>query len=553
MGMFSTTYGGLGISIDVEKERNPPPPATPLDFPDYSPDPTIDPPHEGSCDVLYKLLSSIKKPQDLSPAHLKALNLTTESNVPIEDIVPNGILRSLAPYQWPEQASTPDAPGTDSMPVPILMSNGAPFPNKERYDSLKKEILYDNDEAFRSVNRMPPRPGQERIKIAHSRKFWGGLDLVSQYWDTSLDKYVERPLTDEATEAHDKTLDKMHLDDNTVPENKPNDNDTETKTENGEERPKTSGTKTMYLGRRVGTGREMPEDSREETLRGFMEMIAWAFGCQTTIPSLPPRLQVKGMLFPVRQNFVVARSPQDRQVARKGILEGPMLFVQCRGETSFHDEKSTSNSRYAEICDLLRETAAMLLFAQERARAGATEARPGDGKWWTTTPRWGGAENPGPEAEKENNDSKTNPPSDPDAQKSNKRSKYDRPALAFRRPGSSSRKLSMSEKWKILQPGPSLWDKKMRYMQIGKDNDSDFDDIFMVSSLNHHFSIVHLRIHHHYLEWLATGNTNFPDDDSSPPWYGIHIRRTKWFDHFSPSDRVEALDGMWALFSYLMR
>ncbi|PGH33276.1 hypothetical protein GX50_03887 [[Emmonsia] crescens] len=553
------------ISIDPRKERNPPASPTPLDFPNYSPNSSPKPLNERSCNELYKLLSAIKKPQDVSPAHLEALNLTTESNVPVSDIVPSGVLKTFPPYQWTDQPLAAEAPGTDAMPVPVLMSNGSPFPNKERYDLLKEEILYDNDDAFRAISRLPPLPGREKIKLTQSRKFWAGLDQIAQYWDTSLDQFFEHPVVDDPPKEENEALDRMHLDDTPgakkqsgdVQEDKNGSGAGSQPEDAGNETSKSPRTKTMYSGRRIGTGRECPDDVREETLRGFMEMVAWAFGCQASIPNLPPRLQVKGMLFPVRQNFVVARSPQDRQVARKGILEGPMVFVQCRGETSFHDGNNPAGSRYMEICDLLREIAAMLLFAQERAREGATETRPGDGKWWTTKPRWGGADNPGPDAEKENTDKPKEATPDPDARSSNKRSKYDRSSLPFRRHGpSGSKKLSISQRWKVLQPGPSLWDRKMKYTQIGKDKNSPLDDIFMVSSINHHFSIVHLRVHSTYLEWLTTGKGDFPDqsgDSSGTPWHVLQLRRTRWFDLFNPSDRLEGLEGLWALFSWLMR
>ncbi|PGH14779.1 hypothetical protein AJ79_02795 [Helicocarpus griseus UAMH5409] len=557
--MFS--WGGSlalpAISVDPDKERNPPASPTPLDFPDYSPNTSPKPLNGASCDALYKLLSAVKKPQNISSAHLEALNLTTESDVPVSDIVPSGVLKTLPPYQWTGQPSTSDASsGTDAMPVPVLMSNGSPFPNKEKYDVLRQEISYDRDDAFRTVSRLPPRPGREKIKVTQSRKFWAGLEQVAQYWDTSLDQYVERPDDDEPAKEENESPDKMHIDSQPSAEKK--DGETEAQhSDKNSETSKGSGTKTMYIGRRIGTGRECPDDIREETLRGFMEMVAWPFGCQASIPSLPPRLQVKGLLFPVRQNFIVARSPQDRQVARKGILEGPMVFVQCRGETSFHDEKDESGSRYMEKCDLLREVAAMLLFAQERTREGQAEVRPGEGKWWTMKPRWGGADNPGPEGDKENTDKPKETAPDPDARSSNKRSKYDRSSLPFRRHGSSSsKKLSVAEKWKILQPGPSLWDKKLKYMQIGKAKDSSFDDIFMISSINHHFSILHLRVHSNYVEWLTTGKSDFPDnsrDNSGTPWHVLKLRRTRWFNLFEVNDRVEALDGLWALFSYLMR
>lgn len=229
----------------------------------------------------------------------------------------------------------------------------------------------------------------------------------------------------------------------------------------------------------------MPEDMRDETIRAFVELAAWPFGCQVTVPTLPPRLMVKSLLFPVRQSFQTARSPRDRQVARQGILEGPVLIAQCRSETEFRNTNDAPGSGVGEVCDLFREVGGMLLAAQERAREGAAELRPGEGKWWTTRPRFGGAPNDGilDELVKRN---RMNLPDSmleegkaaPEAENARKRHKFEHPFVTSlaRRP-SAMRKLSSSEKWKILQPGPSLWDKRMRYQQIGKTKESPFDDV----------------------------------------------------------------------------
>jgi hypothetical protein len=158
-----------------------------------------------------------------------------------------------------------------------------------------------------------------------------------------------------------------------------------------------------------------------------------------------------------------------------------MLLVQCRGETNFHDNGEGVGSRYQELCDLLRETAAMLLFAQERVRDGVTEVKPGDGKWWATRPRWGGAPNRGSGGDDDDNRNRKDDVNDndgSDARTAAKRSKFDRHSLPLKRSmANQARKLTMAEKWNIVQPGPSLWDRKMRYMQIGKDKNSPFDDV----------------------------------------------------------------------------
>jgi hypothetical protein len=442
------------------------------------------------------LLAKIKKPQDISSAHLKALNLKVNCDIGISSIVPGDVQSSVPPYLWGESSHTPeqDASGAETMPVPTLMSNGNPFPTKEKYSLLRGEILVDNEDAFRAVARMAPLPGHKNVKITQSRKFFSGLDHIGQYWDSTLDCYIEHPPAIESPQAENPPPDQMHIDNHQGPEktteNLPSEDKMEINEEQGdmatpkrEDSEKNGGSerRITYKGRRIGTGREMPEEMREETLRGLVEMVAWPFGCQVSIPSLPPRLLIKSLLFPVRQTFTVSRSPQDRQIARKGILEGPMLLVQCRGETIFHDDGEGVGSRYQEICDLLRETAAMLLFAQERARDGVPEVKPGDGKWWATRPRWGGAPNQGTGGDDDNNRNRKDDDNDNDGfnmRTAAKRSKFDRHSLPLKRSmANQPRKLTMAEKWNIIQPGPSLWDRKMRYMQIGKDKNSPFDDV----------------------------------------------------------------------------
>jgi hypothetical protein len=130
----------------------------------------------------------------------------------------------------------------------------------------------------------------------------------------------------------------------------------------------------------------------------------------------------------------------------------------------------------------------MLLAAQERARYSGIELRPGEGEWWTTTPRFGGAANDGILDDLINNSHgmsfpdlmmEEGKPASPasEAESARKRHKFEHYASGLSRRPSAMRKLSNSEKWKILQPGTSLWDKRMKYMQIGKVPESPFDDV----------------------------------------------------------------------------
>lgn len=436
------------------------------------------------------LLASIKRPQDITLERFAALNLKVDRDVDIQDMFPEDQAQS-PPMPW---EPTPEAPAGDAQPRP-LMSNGLPYPPNDRFEVLRNELLLDNDDVFREIARLPLREGRDRVRVTQSRKFWAALERMAQYWDTSLDNYFERPATPQRTppsEAANKE-DEMQIDSQPNVTDATMDVDQATSVGSADREKAPHPTVKLYTGRRSGAGSEMPEDCRDEVVRSFIEMAAWPFGCQVTIPTLPPRLTVKNLLFPVRQSLQSARSPRDRETARNGILEGPVLIAQCRPETGFRNEGDAPGTGLGEICDLFREVGGMLLAAQERAREGNLELRPGEGKWWTIKPRFGGApadeilaglmNGPGihgiPIPDSLLGPSEDKPlTSAPEAESARKRHKFEHPFVTSlaRRP-SAMRKLSSGEKWQMIQPGPSLWDKRMRYMQIGKAKDSPFDDV----------------------------------------------------------------------------
>lgn len=463
------------ISSDPDKERKPPSSPTPLDFPVYNLPDVAANGSDSTIRGMHGLLAAIKRPEDISIARFRPLNVKMDSDVDVQDMFPKDQTQSLPPVPW-EEAEDPAEPP--------LLDNGVRYPPKDRFEILNTELSLDNDDAFREVTRLPLREGRSRVRVSQSRKFWVGLERLSQYWDTSLDHYFERPATPEPTPSADGEQadeDRMQVD-----QDKPQipmDVD-EPQAPDVASRPSVA----MYTGRRMGCGPEMPDEVRDEVVRAFMELAAWPFGCQVTVPPLPPRLMVRSLLFPVRQSFQACRSPRDRQVARSGTLEGPVLIAQCRPETSFRTPDETPGSGVGEVCDIFREVGGMLLAAQERSRYSGIELRPGEGKWWTTTPRFGGAPNDGVLEDLINNSHGMSLPDSmmeegkpaspaPEPESARKRHKFEHYASGLSRRPSAMRKLSNSEKWKILQPGTSLWDKRMKYMQIGKVPESPFDDV----------------------------------------------------------------------------
>lgn len=78
--------------------------------------------------------------------------------------------------------------------------------------------------------------------------------------------------------------------------------------------------------------------------------------------------------------------------------------------------------------------------------------------------------------------------------------------------------------------------------------------IYMVSSINHHLSILRVLVPPAYLLYLATGTASpsHPGPNSPPP-AGLELRRSRWYDLLDAGDRAEAMRGVWGLMAYLMR
>lgn len=74
----------------------------------------------------------------------------------------------------------------------------------------------------------------------------------------------------------------------------------------------------------------------------------------------------------------------------------------------------------------------------------------------------------------------------------------------------------------------------------------------MISSLNHHISVLKLRVHRLYLKYLLEGA--LPEEEhTDSAWCSPILKRTRWFDLFNVDDRAEAMRGIWGILAYLMR
>jgi hypothetical protein len=164
-----------------------------------------------------------------------------------------------------------------------------------------------------------------------------------------------------------------------------------------------------------------------------------------------------------------------------------------------------------------------------------------------------------------------------------------------RPPMSSRRVKALAEAWKIIRAPSALWDPNTTYQAIGRpdSHDGEWDNIFMLSSVNTHVCLLKMKVSREYLGWLEGGvqsGTEVEGEDvdvvvkekgngqakakekrvgrsgiSLPvkeerDWDGeimrgeiLYIERSAWWDLFVPAERVEALKVLWQVLSWLCR
>ncbi|KXT18404.1 hypothetical protein AC579_8148 [Pseudocercospora musae] len=579
--MFMTSvFSGAGLNgTDAEQERDPPAAPTPVSFPERraytartwneaSPPPRLQP-----------LFARVAKPADISARHIDALNIEAVEACPPEELLPlasDG--SSYLPALTPNQAIDPAASYAH-----VIKLDATNARRRQEWHEKLAELRLENDSAFRVINRTT-QPGVKPPRLAYLRKFWEGLESLAQYWDTSLDHYYERlpPNPDlhsekdakrqrldshasqpsiltlqTASAAHTTahTISKQnasstqpegdHARENASPDNTASqvngadkDNDPSSTSSSATPEPRLC---PRYKGRRMASGREMPDHFRAEAVKAFVEAVVWSFQASIAAPRQLPIVQINKLNLPVRQSAAAYRVPTERTKQRQGWLEGPILCVQVRSETEFDDSSLSVQQREAKSrLDTMREIGGLLQLAQERQRQGKVEYRPGEGKWYTMKPRWGGG--PGGEVE--------NP--EPPSEVKDVLGMAEEMVSASRDRTKRPKRKTPAMLWKELKPGSKLWDAKTEYQAIGKEPSSDYDEVFMVSSLNHHVSILKLTVHWAYVEYTKTEKIPqpVPEDEN---WCRPRLQRTKWYDLLDIPQRVEAFRALWGIMSYLMR
>ncbi len=504
----SISGAGLGAKHDPQKERvPPPPPPTMVTFPINICTRTPNPPwSEASNPRLFQRLSRLRRPSDVGTDILEALNISLFPATDFENLIPSAE-KYIPPLSWldpPEgwnEHSRPSGPKKvpegSILPTQIL-SNTKPAPDREDFYSRVKELQYENLDAFAALSRTA-KPNSPRVRLAQFRRFWDGLDNMAYYWDTSLDDYIPKKLasvkldsaesSDRPTAGTDNESCEMDVSmprkrakttptpppestletiESPNPDSKSTENKDASQDSDAPSRDETSSG--SYKGMRIGTGTAMPELFRVDTVRAFVETVVWNFGCCIANHRRPPHLAVERLVLPVKITSAVWSNPPDRQRTRAGWLEGPVLGIQCRDQVGF--KMGGEDAEKQASLDLLREIGGLLALAQERAREGKRERKPGKGMWWTKVPRWGGG--PGGEIGNEagNTDEAGVEEKEPELKSRCKDVPKDKQS-----DGSARRKQLGVEAWKKLKPGTGYWDPKVDYRAVGKERDDDLDNV----------------------------------------------------------------------------
>lgn len=440
---------------------------------------------------------------------LSALGLDLTLDAKPEQLIPDP---SFIPNfrQW--EGLTPDEAQEENDFTRKALRNGSLSPGCLTYIERKKELSHSNEDSFRTVRRITLPKGKQLARLGNAYEFFRCLEIFTTFWD-------------DPTQPPDLPL---------SPEISPSGAPTPTAS------PASETAKELVIVR-TADGSSMPAEYRQNLMNAFIKLVAYDFGCVPSLARLEPRLQLSSPEgSPSRKTYCASncgfifQSPTTREAARAGLIYGPVAATSARGCINF----TTPDIETAQSTDLAREVVAALITAQHRAREGKTETRFGEGQWWSSKPRWGGGSG-GPIGREIERDAIQG---DKDA----------RPTDAEGNPVAKKprRNMALYDNYRMVRLPAATWDKKARYEAIGKQRGTDYDDIFVVSCIFHHISVLRVRVPARLLEVLEGS----PEADlTKRSWGKVKAWRSLWFDLFCVDDRVEAMKLIWGMMAYQVR
>ncbi|KAF9762514.1 hypothetical protein IL306_003396 [Fusarium sp. DS 682] len=511
-----TSFAGIPAKSKVDPKDVPPP--TPVTLPRFQPFAHDDDIVDESSALSTLLRNTGRSTAALGPAGFSAIGLNLNLDAEQADLIPNP---SFIPDFDSWDKLSPDEAQEKNQSTRNPLRNGNLSPGCHVYLERKKELSNVNEDAFRTVRRLPAPKGKTQARLGNAYEFFRCLEAFTSFWDDPTQPLPLPPSPEASTEV-------------TSSEDAANSGDVKPAS------PKLDESANFF---RTSAGSSMPLEYRNNLITAFIKLVAYDFGCNVSPSRTEPRLhfsspQGSGS----RKSFCpsgclfIFQSPTTREAARAGVVHGPVAAVSARGTTDF----TQPDPETAQSLDLAREIVAALITAQHRARQGRTEKRFGEGEWWTTKKRWGG----GPGGPIGREIEKDLVQGDKDAKPS------DENGLPMPLAKKPRKNMSIYDNYRMIRPPSSTWDKKAQYEAIGRPKGADYDDIFVVSSLFHHISIIRVRVPNRLLEALEGAQE---PDVSRRSWGKVEAWRSPWYDLFDTAQRLVAMKLVWGMMAYQMR
>jgi hypothetical protein len=516
--LYSSKISLLGVGVPTKVDPKTIPPPTPVKFPRCDLEPHDSRSQKGSSrptKPLIRFLQSIHRPTELKIEHLESLGINVTTDVSPESLLPD-------PNYFPDFASwdklSIDEARDLNHETRRPLNNGNLSPGCQTYLDRKRELSYSNEDGFRTVRRIPAPKGKQQARLGNSYEFFRCLETLTTFWNDTAE-----PLADGPDEPSGEAMlnEKQEA---------------------------------LVVTQRTAAGSAMPGEFRHNLLTAFLKLVAYDFGCNVSAPRTEPRLHLMGSKpgeippplkrgskrseVPARNSYFssactfVFRTPTTREAARAGIVQGPLAAVSPRATTAFETESDS-------VIDLSREILAALITAQHRAREGRTEKKFGEGAWWTTKPRWGGGSGGpiGREIEKD--------------EVQGYRDGAGASSEGIQAPVSKKprKNMSMYDNYRMVRPPSASWDKKTKYEAIGKQKGATYDDVYVISCLFHHVSVLRVRVPNRLLEVLDGAD----EGTQTCGWGTLEVHRSRWFDLFIIEERIAAMQMIWGMMAYLMK
>ncbi|KAJ9611956.1 hypothetical protein H2200_003551 [Cladophialophora chaetospira] len=612
--MFGGSWGVVAPGGEnlVDRERNPPPKPIPLEFPSYIPPKRENPLSEKHLKTVCQSLASIRRLADIHDSHLSHLNVRLEQDVSLSAIVvdkrfearpllyDSDLTAMLAELEvdnedaYREILRLPPLEGHKKPRLAYSRNFFASLEDMSRYWDASKDNYYEVE------SKEGEDSSKDKLQV---------IEANVRHVPRSSDIEMAGTAQNEQEMQRKNTV---------LLQSGSADSNITTDTTELPTRPKM---KQVYKGNRLGSGEQMAAGTRVAAIRNLLKMAVHKFSCRDYDVNPRERLRIRNINVPaVSYNFCVAKLPADPKLLRSRMVEGPVMAVHCRNEVRFKSREGLlgpTSDFVGEKFDLFREIGGMLMLAKQRAREGSTLSKePREDQWWAIKRRWGGGETKwgqiasevledddpswNPEErrlqmekrEKEEEDRKKaesaavadlknlkpedlmSNPLTPSSERPKKKKKSgddggiskdkaeykDGKRLVYVPP----LRRKWYQEWLRIRPNGPCWDEKIIFRTVGKPGESegppDWDDIYMISSANHHACILKMSVHESYLEWLETGQASSAaregpsaEGSGSKQQQVLYLSRSSWYDLFDITQRKELLTGIWRVLSWINR